>query len=108
METKGFFAGLLDFSFTNFITRKLIGVLYVIALIAIVLTSLGMLVAALAKGTALAMLVAIVTAVVTFCISVLALRVWLELLVVIFCIADNTTEIADHMRHRRANPAAGE
>ena len=40
-ESKGFFAGLFDFSFTNLVTPKVIKVLYILFLVGLALATLG-------------------------------------------------------------------
>jgi hypothetical protein len=94
---------ILDFSFTNFVTTKLIKVLYAISLIFIVL------------GFFVSLLVGIWTmfdssfgsGAVILCMSpfvlviyVLMARVWSEFIIVIFRIAENMAELVEQGREK--------
>ncbi len=92
----GFVSGLFDFSFTNFITTKVIKVLYGIWLVGLVLFILGgfgtaimgMVNGAILQGF-LMVLVVPVAAVLYLIIG----RIYFELIIVAFRIAENLTEI---------------
>jgi hypothetical protein len=74
---------LLDYRFTRFITVNIVQILYVLGVIAMLRASVWV-------G-----LLALVFSPLVFLISVLVLRVYLELIVVIFRIAENTRISAD-------------
>lgn len=88
-QPKKFLNALLDFRFEQFITLKFISVLYIIA---IGLAGLAALVFAFSGFSAgfLSGLFTLILAPILFLAYVVASRIWLELIVVIFRIADNT------------------
>ncbi len=94
-EYKGFFAALFDLSFTEFVTTKLIKLLFIIAILASGLGALFLLVPAIMYGSGASTILYLVIAPVVFLVSVLLSRIWLELVIVIFRIAENTTKIAN-------------
>lgn len=94
-EAKGLFASLFDFSFTSFVTAKLIKVLYALGIVIGAIVGLFALVSAMGQG-ALAGLGALILVPLVFLLWVMYLRVVLEVLVVVFRIAENTAEIARH------------
>lgn len=93
-ERKGMIESLVDFSFTSFVTGRLIQVLYIVGF------SLGALVAVLAilrgfSESFLAGLGSLVLIPLVFLIFVMFLRVWLEVLVVVFRIAEDVRALVD-------------
>ena len=93
MEEKGFFASLFDLSFTEFVTPKIIRVLFLIAIVFAALVALSFIVNGFSHG-ALVGLVMLVLAPVIFIVYVLLARVWLEVIIIMFRIADNTRQTA--------------
>jgi hypothetical protein len=93
-ETKGFFASLFDFTFTDFVTTKIIRLLYILWIIASGIGALVAIVAAFAAHAALGLLTLIILAPLGFIISIIYGRVCLEIIIVIFRIAEHTGEIA--------------
>ena len=101
---KGFFGTLFDFSFSTFVTTKLIKLLYilVIAFGALSCISFG------ARGViygGLGGIVSLVLAPVVFFLWVLIGRVWLELIIVMFRIAEDVGKLA--AQGGPAQPAEG-
>ena len=94
MNDKGFFGSLFDFSFSEFITPRIIKLLFVLAIIISAIVALVMLFAGIAKGGPGAFL-AIILAPVLFLLYVIMARVWLEVIMVMFRIADNTDKLAE-------------
>lgn len=80
---------LLDYRFTRFITVNIIQVLYVIGAAVALFFTLASVVISFQAGAVMGIL-ALLFAPVVFLIYVLILRVYLELIVVIFRIAENT------------------
>jgi len=76
MEVKGFFGSLFDFSFTEFITPRIIKLLFVLAIIIAGIAALVMFFAGIATGGPGAFL-AIIGAPLLFLIYVVGARVWL-------------------------------
>jgi hypothetical protein len=98
---KGFFASLFDFSFTKFITTKIIKLLY----------GLGVVVSILGAGVAILLpvfkgysseggkILALILFPLLALLGIIIIRVWLEIIIVMFRIAEHTGEIA--MQGRR-------
>lgn len=91
---KGFVEALFDLSFSEFITTRLVKILYILGM---VLAGVGALLTILGgiRAGAAAGLLALGLAVLMFFVTVIALRVWLELVIVIFRIAETLREIAN-------------
>lgn len=108
---RGFFGSLFDLSFRHFVTGKVVSFLYVISLIFAVLNALfsavylSVLLGAFLSAAADSSAVGWVFGILLFCIlaplllllSVVYVRVLLEIVVVLFRIADNTAETARHL-----------
>ena len=92
-EVKGLLGALFDFSFTSFITSKLIKVLYGIAIAIFGLIGLYFLVAGLRAGAAPGV-AALILVPLLYLFFVMYTRVVLEVLIVVFRIAEHTAEIA--------------
>lgn len=95
MANKSSFGMIFDLSFTEFVTTHVIKVLFVIGVIFAGLSSLGIIIAGFADGAASGIF-ALLLAPIVFMIYVLLIRIWCELIVVIFRIAENTSKIADN------------
>ena len=94
-------SGLTDLSFTRFITTKIIKILYIVAIAFTAISTLGLIVSGFSQGF-LAGLGTLIVSLIGFALSVIWIRVALELVIVVFRIADNTRIIA-----HAANPTAG-
>ena len=95
MDPKGFFASLFDFSFSSFITTKIIKVLFILAIIGSAIGALFLLFAGFTSGNFFGVLFALVLAPLAFLIYTILARVWLEIVIVLFRIAENTQKMAD-------------
>lgn len=105
---KGFFGSLFDLSFRHFVTGRVVSFLYVISLIFVVLNALlsavyisvllGAFLSAVADSSALGWVAGILLFLIVgplfLLVSVVYVRVLLEIVVVLFRIADNTAETA--------------
>ncbi len=93
---KGFlaslFASLFDMSFSEFITIRLIKVLYIIGIIVAVIIGLGMIITGFSNGAGTGLLFLLLSPVIIL-LYILALRIWLELIIVVFRIAENTSQL---------------
>ncbi len=87
------FAPLLDFRFTKFITVKIIQVLYLVGIAVSALYIFAGVIGAFQIGVVYG-LFALIMSPLAFLLSVLILRVYLELIAVIFRIAENTSRMA--------------
>lgn len=92
-EGAGFFASLFDFSFTEFITTKMIKFLYGLGMLLGGVVALGMIIAGFAQSAIIG-IVFLVLSPLIFLLYVIGARVWLELVIVLFRIAEHTAEIA--------------
>jgi hypothetical protein len=92
-DEKGIFQGLVDFAFQQLLAKRIIKVLYVIALVAGVVSLVAAVVTGLQQSPAQGLL-ALVFGVVALFVWVLYVRVALELVVVLFRIAENTDRMA--------------
>ncbi len=90
---KGIFQGLVDFSFQQSIAKRLIKVLYVIALLAGAVSLVAWVVVQMQQSPAQGML-ALVFGVIALCVWVLYIRVMMELLFALFHIAENIARMA--------------
>ena len=93
MEDKGFFGSLFDLSFSEFITTKIIKVLYVIGVIISAVFSIVF----MFKGFSSSILAGIGTIAlspVVFLLQVVLLRISMEMVIVLFRIAENIQRMA--------------
>lgn len=90
MEEKGLVASLFDFEFKTFVTMRFLRIIYAVLLVAIVLFGLGFLAAALDSGSVVGLIIA---PLMTF-IQIVLLRVSVEMVVLFFRIAENTSIMA--------------
>ena len=91
-DAKGFFAGLLDFTFTTFITTKVIKFLYGLILLLVglgVLAGLFGIAMSLINGRVVDALLALVVLPIATVLSVIFGRMYMELIIVIFRIAED-------------------
>ncbi len=97
-QAKGFLESLFDFSFTTFVTSKLIKVLYVLSIVCAALGWLFLIIIGFTVSTALGVLMLLIGGPLLFLLSVIYARVLLEIMIVIFRISEHTAEIAAHAR----------
>ena len=90
---KGLFQGLVDFAFQQFIAKRIIKVLYVIALVAGVVSLVAVVITGMQQSAAQGLL-ALVFGVIGLFVWVLYIRVMMELLIALFRIAENTDRMA--------------
>lgn len=93
---KGFFGALLDFSFSSFVTTRLIKVLYVLWLIGLALGALGGLAGAamnVVNGQIINGVISLVVLPFALVAGLILGRMWHELIIVQFRIAENLEEI---------------
>ena len=92
-EAKGFFGALFDFSFTEFVTTKIIKVLFALAIIGSAIMAVFYIAASFSSSSGLGILVLLLSPVI-FIVYVILARVWLELIIVLFRIAEHVSEMA--------------
>ncbi len=91
---RGFFGKLFDLSFESFITTSIIRILYILLIVLAGLTALVILISAATQGAAAA-LFGLILAPIVFLVYVIFGRVYLEIVIVLFRIAENTQVLAD-------------
>lgn len=91
MSGKSFLASLFDLSFEHCITIKMIKLLYAVAIAGSVLSGLAVLGMGLSEGGFLGLIGGLFGGVITAVLSLIVSRLWLELIIVIFRIADHTS-----------------
>ena len=102
-----FFKALFDFSFSEFVTTKIIKVLYGITLVIAALIWLGVLVAMFSSGSGVwGFLGVLIIAPIGFVVQVIFTRVGYEILIVVFGIAENTRDMAWALTGGRKAPSA--
>ncbi len=92
-DEKGLFQGLFDFSFRELLTPRMIKLLYLIALLAGGIAVVAAVINGLQQSAAQGLL-ALVFGLISLFVWVLYSRVLLEVLVVLFRIAENTDRMA--------------
>lgn len=90
---KEFFRSLFDYSFKEFLIVKVVKVLYIFAIIAAFVYNLWMFLASIQFGFGRALFM-FVASIIWFFVMVLLARAFLELIIVLFRIAENTDKIA--------------
>jgi hypothetical protein len=89
-------SALLDFSFKSFITLSVIKILYILGMVVIALAALVMLISGFSQGVGPG-IVALILAPLVAIIYLIMFRIWLELIVVIFRIGENTSKMAGNL-----------
>lgn len=89
-ETKGFFGSLFDLSFSQMITTKLVKIFFIISIVSSGVIAIAMIVGGFIASAGSGFLMLILAPIV-FLLQVLFSRIWLELVIVAFKIADNTS-----------------
>jgi uncharacterized membrane protein len=92
---------LFDMSFSRFITVSIIRILYILGMCGIAIGWFGLVIGGFSRGAAAGLGILIVATIMA-AIYLIFLRVWLELIVVVFRIGDDTSVIA--RAYRAASP----
>jgi len=90
----GFFGALFDFSSTDFVTSKIIKFLYGLSIFLIGLTTLVFVVISFGASPIIGVLTLLIVGPLVFILGVIYTRVLLEIIIVIFRIAENTAIMA--------------
>lgn len=97
MDAMGFFGTLFNFSFSEFLTPKIIKILYAIGLVLAAIGALVFIGAGFHRGAGIGIIFLIISPVV-FLLYALAVRIYLEILMVLFRIAGRVDEIASRSK----------
>jgi len=98
-SSKNFLQVLFDFSFTEFITPRIVGVIYAIVVVLLTLACLGVVFSSLTRGIG-PLIGALIFAPLIFFLYVLFFRIVLESMVAAMYTANNTAQIAENTRRR--------
>ena len=93
-DPKSFAESLFDFSFSSFVTTKIIKLLYGLSMVMLLLGTLGVIVTGFVQGIAAGLLTLLIGVPLCLFIGLIYVRVTLELIVVMFRIAENVSIIA--------------
>ena len=92
-EQKRFFASLFDFGFSELITPRIIRVVFIIGIVFIALSSLTWLFTIAEWMGGAGIIMGLIFSGLSFLLGVVALRMWLEVIMVIFRIADDLSAL---------------
>ena len=92
---KGFFGALFDFSFTHYVTPTIIRIIFGIVIVVSAILALGVAIAAFNINIVLGFFVLIIFGPLIFLVYVILYRVFLEVVMAVFTIAENTTKMVD-------------
>ena len=91
-ENSGSFSVGSLFSFNRFITPVIVKVLYYIGLLAVLLSSISLLIASFAANSVTAIVAGVIWTIVSFILGVLAIRVFVEFLILLYDIREAVRE----------------
>jgi len=94
MEDKGIVGCLMDLSFTSFVTSRVVPIVYIIAIVAAGLSAIGMIITGFRSSPGIGV-VTLLLSPIAFAIYVLLARIWLEMVIAIIRVAENTGRMAD-------------
>jgi Domain of unknown function (DUF4282) len=94
-EPKGFLGALFDFSFTSFVTPKVVKVLYVLIVVVVGLSALGFALSVLATSPGLGLIVLLIGAPLYFLVVTALYRITLEFFMVVFRMAQDIRAIRE-------------
>jgi Domain of unknown function (DUF4282) len=94
LQTKGFLRSLFDFSFKSIIASRVIRVLYVLWMMLLALVAIGLTIAGFEINAALGAITLLILGPLYFLFNLTFTRVFLELVMAIFAIQENTNRIS--------------
>ncbi len=94
MPAKGSVGMLFDLSFTEFMTTRVIKVLFIIGVVFAAIGTIALIIGGFSAGAGRGILVLVLSPLV-FLLYVLGARIWCEMIIVIFRIAENTSRMVD-------------
>lgn len=94
-EPKGFLGALFDFSFTSFVTPKVVKVLYILIVVVVGLSAVGFALSVLAANVGLGLIVLLIGAPLYFLVVTALYRITLEFFMVIFRMAQDIRAIRE-------------
>ena len=94
MQNKGFIGMLFDLSFTEFVATRIIKILFIIGVFFSAIWTLGFISGGFSIGKVVGVIFLLLSPL-FFLLSVLLSRIWCELIIVVFRIAENTSRLVD-------------
>ena len=94
MDHKDFLGSIFDLSFTEFITIRIIKFLFILGILVAAIGTLLLIVTGFSNGIGAGILSLILSPLI-FLVYVLVARIWCEMIIVIFRIAENTGRLVD-------------
>jgi Domain of unknown function (DUF4282) len=94
-EPKGFLGALFDFSFTSFVTPKVVKVLYILIVVVVGLSAVGFALSVLATNVGLGLIVLLIGAPLYFLVVTALYRITLEFFMVIYRMAQDIRAIRE-------------
>jgi len=95
MSDKGILESLFDLSFSNFVTTRVLKLLFVLAVVGSGIWTLIFIVTGFKEAGVLAGLLFLLLSPLVFLLSVVGARIWCEMVIVMFRIAENTTMLVE-------------
>lgn len=92
-NVEGFFKSLFDFSFSSFITSRVIKILYILFVLGAALGALGIIVGGFSASVGTGLFTLIIGGPLVFLIWVISARVGLEIILVVFRIGEDLDEL---------------
>ncbi len=94
MSSKSSIGMLFDLSFTEFVTTRVIKVLFILGVIFAAIGTIALIAGGFSASAGRGLFFLIFSPVV-FCLYVLGARIWCEMIIVLFRIAENTSRLVD-------------
>ncbi len=91
---RSFFGALFDFSFKSYVTPKIIKIIFAMVIVLSGLGALGFVVFAFSANVVAGVFVLLIVAPLVFLFYVILYRVFLEVVMAVFAIAENTSRLA--------------
>ncbi|MGB3977199.1 MAG: DUF4282 domain-containing protein [bacterium] len=98
MVNQGPLQVLFDFSFSEFITTRIIKILFIIGILISAIGSIGFIVMGFSSSVLMGIVFLLLSPIV-FLLYVLLARVWCEMIIVLFKIAENTSRMVEKEKH---------
>jgi len=92
-EARGLLRSLFDFQFTSLITTKIIRFVYALIVILVSLGALAVFISSLARGGAVGVFFALIIVPLFYLVYLILIRIWMEILVVVFRLGDDVRAI---------------
>jgi len=97
MPNRGPISMLFDLSFTEFVTTRIIKIIFIIGIVLAAILAFALIIGGFSAGTGRGILFLILSPLV-FLFYVLLARIWCEVIIVLFRIAENTSRMVDQNR----------